>query len=292
MRTPALATELGIGEAAVDALLEPARASGALTTCDVETGGRRIIEYRCSASGGKYDLLAARATAAGKKPPQHIEPTAAQVPAKATSGCDAEADSRKVEPATSARAAPAPAVANQGDQEVTTLVDKILAALKKHGPMTTRELRAHVDHPNMPTYCGQLADRGTLGRLGGGKRSTIYGLPDQKAPEKAEAAEVDKAPRAIHRKKKQAKKRAGGGAVAMRRKPSLKGAKKARSNGQFRPALASDGAILFIGAHRGEFEIPRAEARVVVSLVRRLTGDELVKAVDFIERLDGAEVGA
>jgi hypothetical protein len=60
----------------------------------------------------------------------------------------------------------------------------------------------------------------------------------------------------------------------------------------FRTALGSDGAILFLGAHRGDFEIAREQARSLVDLVRRLTGDELTSAVDFIERLDGAEVAA
>jgi hypothetical protein len=60
----------------------------------------------------------------------------------------------------------------------------------------------------------------------------------------------------------------------------------------FRTALGSDGAILFLGAKKGDFEIPRTEARSLVHLLRRLNEDELAAAADFIDRLDAAEVAA
>lgn len=84
----------------------------------------------------------------------------------------------------------------------------------------------------------------------------------------------------------------------MRRKRVVKAPKGQRvkrspaARAAFRPALAADGAILFMGAAKGDFEIPRSEARSLVNLVRRLSGPELAVAVGFIERLDAAEVGA
>jgi hypothetical protein len=60
----------------------------------------------------------------------------------------------------------------------------------------------------------------------------------------------------------------------------------------FRPALAADGAILFMGAAKGDFEISGAEGRTVLDLVRRLTAAELGATATFLERLDRAEVGA
>lgn len=289
LRTPAIAVELGIGEAAVDAMLAPACARGELTTCTVEAGGRRVIEYRLSISGGgklvAYAPNAPKATPAAKN--AQARAAHLRIKTETTFGTDlkpGEINETLARPIRVTAPAPGHRRGAKGEQKVN-LVDKIVAAFKKHGPMTTAQLREHHDHPHITTYCSQLAKRGVLGRLGGGKRTTIYGLPDQKAPETT----TDAPPRSIHRSKagKHAKKRAGGGSVAMRRKPDLKHPKKA-----FRPALAADGAILFLGAYRGDFEIRRAEARVVVDLVRRLSGDELAQAVDFIEQLDGAKVGA
>lgn len=168
---------------------------------------------------------------------------------------------------------------------------------RSHGPLTTRELTARgIDDDNTSTLVGQLAARGTFKVLGGGKRSRIYGLPDQtSADRKVEAGAppskkpaAAKAPRSSHRKRRaHPKKRAGGGSVAPRRKRAVKAPKKA-----FRPALASDGAILLLGASRGEFEIPRDQARSLVDLQRRLTAPEIADLVNFVTRLDNAEVGS
>lgn len=65
-----------------------------------------------------------------------------------------------------------------------------------------------------------------------------------------------------------------------------------RAHKTFRPALASDGAILLLGAKAGDFEITRDEARTVVSLARRLSSGELAVLTSFISRLDNAEVAA
>lgn len=45
--------------------------------------------------------------------------------------------------------------------------------------------------------------------------------------------------------------------------------------GAFRTAIASDGAMIFLGAARGAFELTREEARAVVGFVRELDGGKL-----------------
>lgn len=173
-RTPELATLLRMAPADVDALLEPERAKGVLIACQVElAGGAKVIEYRLSTSGGH---------------------THAYGRSHFTYGTAAQALARAAQPETGETHMP--------------LVGRIKAAFEKHGPMTTRELRAHVDHDNVAVYCSQLADRGVLGRLGGGHGSTIYGLPTQSLKDRKEpAAATDKPPRRLHAKKKS---RAGG----------------------------------------------------------------------------------
>lgn len=268
MRTPELAELLGIGEAAIDAMLASARTDGRLTTCTVETGGRTIMEYRCSASGGKYDPLTARALLR-PKPPQ---PARTELQAD---GVDIDAIHRK------------PPLEQEEPQ--VHLVERAQAFFKKHGPMTARQVR-ELDG-GIADRLKQLADQAVLGRLGGKTSGVIYGLPDQKASDaKPRETSPDKPPRSIHKRKGKRKQRIK---VAKRRaaRNALKSPVKPASRG-FRPALAADGAILFLGAERGDFEIDRANARIVVDLVRRLTARELGATVQFVERLDAAEVGA
>jgi hypothetical protein len=145
-----------------------------------------------------------------------------------------------------------------------------------------------------------IAVNGEFSKLGGTPKNTIFGLPDQKLSDrKLEAqAQPDAAPRSIRRAKKHRKaakhprKSSGGGSAAMRRKRALKAWKTRRKGQTFRPALAADGAILLLGAKRGDFEIPREHARALVDINRRLTGAELTDLVMFVTRLDGAEIGA
>lgn len=58
---------------------------------------------------------------------------------------------------------------------------KIEAALKSDGPMTTRQMRAHVNDERIADCCHELLKQGALVSLGGGPRSTVYALPGQKA---------------------------------------------------------------------------------------------------------------
>jgi hypothetical protein len=296
MRTPALAEALGIGEAAVDAMLHPARAAGALNTCEVEAGGRRVVEYRCSASGGKYT-----AYASPRRNQTRQDPSSAA-------------------PAPRDRAQPQPAAETKGENEVN-LTDRITAAFKEHGPMTIGKLLAHVEHQYVPDFVRQMAGRGVLAKLGGKTRGVIYGLPDQQAPavepEAPEAAaEPDRkkrAPRHIHKKKrkkaapkarKRRLKRTPRLGSAIAKAAARKAWKTRRANAErladkngakaakFRPALLADGALLFLGAERGEFEIGALAAKAIVDLVRALTPEELTAAAEFIARLDGGKVAA
>ena len=261
MRTPALADELGIGEAAVDAMLESALLDGRLICCNVETGGRCVVEYRLSmAGGGKLVSYM----------PSQPKPAAPAAP--------------RNEPIS-----PAGAMATQ--EEPVTFKERMEAFFKKHGPMTVVQMREHsVKDAGLATLLGQAG----FARLGGGKRSTVWGLPGQALP-KTDAlkrgAELGKKGQAkgAHRATRPAKrgKRAGGGSVAMRRKSPVKRAAKA-----FRPALAADGAILCIGAEYGELELDKGQTRVLLDVARKLTPPELAAVVTFLERLDGAEVGA
>jgi len=73
----------------------------------------------------------------------------------------------------------------------------------------------------------------------------------------------------------------------MRRKGPFKSPSKA-----FRPALASDGAILCIGAEYGELELDKAQTRVLLDVARKLTPKELASVVTFLELLDAGEVAA
>lgn len=271
VRTPELVTLLRMPAFEIDALLAGPREQGLLITCDVEVGdGQHVTEYRCSTIGGATHTYrppnrpVRRATPA--RPGATTKPLASEIRVSAPAPADAEPE--REEPQVS----------------MTKRFNAVHAAFKQHGPMTKRrleELSGIKDAIDVLRH-GELTQ--DFKRLGGKTSGTIWGVLGQQLPK-----DGNNPPRAIHRKKvaKHAKKRAGGGSVAVRRKPPVKRAKKA-----FRPALAADGAILFLGAHRGDFEIGGSDARVVVDLVRRLTGDELVQAVDFIERLDNAEVCA
>jgi hypothetical protein len=234
----------------------------------VSSAGKSVIEYRISTSGGHTHLYGR--TDRRLKPTPYANPRAESEPLPAP-------------------ASPAAAPEHAEDQrEIATvgIADKIKAAFEQHGPMTSRELASSA------SSAARAAASSTACRR---RRSPIARSPPRRAPESAAAP-------------KKAKKRA----VSSPRKAGSKAAKKAwktrRANKKrqpktsvngatkklppFRTALAADGAILFMGAKKGDFEIPRTEARAWSNLVRRLNEDELAAAVDFIDRLDAAQVAA
>jgi len=182
MRTPELAGELGIGEGAVDAMLEAARADGRLTTCAVQAGERRSIEYRLSASGGKYDPLTATG-ALKARPAERIEPTSA-IAAVLAAAAPVNAGDAASSTGRADQAPPRPRPPLQHPQGGTmTATEMIVAALRKHGrPMTVPQLRKLVKLDGLSTKVSVARQRGAIVKLGGGARESIYGLPGQSAP--------------------------------------------------------------------------------------------------------------
>ena len=289
-RTPQLAEELRIGETAVDAMLEPARTDGRLVSCSVEVGGRKLTEYRVSAAVLKAEVnpwvpLKPRPThVAAARPRGETEPTSSS--------------SRPGEPEAAQAATPQ----QPKGKAAMTVRDRIEAALKAHGPMDVKELRKHVNAEALAAVCSSICKRGIIRKLGGGAKSSIYGLPSQSL---ADRKGDDMLERGAELGGKSAAKKAVKGKAAKRGKrlkrtsripvkptpsPAHWGVPKSR--GAFRPALAADGAILFIGAKNGDFEVRPVDVRAILNLSRRLTPVELDATITFIERLDAAKVAA
>lgn len=63
-----------------------------------------------------------------------------------------------------------------------TTAERILRAIEKRGPMDVPTLRSLIDAEHIATTCSQLHRKKKLVKLGGGPKTTIYGLPGQKAP--------------------------------------------------------------------------------------------------------------
>lgn len=279
LRTPALAELLGIGEAAVDAMLAPARADGRLICCDVEVGGRKVVEYRMSLSGGGRLVNQF-------KPYRSPVPVAPRADAETNEQVNAGSASHSSGPAD--QVAPGPRSPLQPRETRTMSVrEKIEAALRKHGPMTVAAMRKHVDTSGLSGLMSKLARTGVTKKLGGGAKSGIYGLPDQQLPADAleRGAELGRRPARAAGSRKRPLKRASRIAVAAARRAG-------RTLPKFRPALAADGAILCIGAEYGELELDKAQTRVLLDVSRKLKPTELAAVVTFLERLDAAEVGA
>ena len=272
MRSNQLAGGLGSDEAAVDVALAPHCASGELVRCSVTLIGKGAVnEYRISAAGPRKADDSDQ-----KKPPT---PPEAVLAAAAAAPEAAQPRTTPHQPS--------------DEGETMSVHERILAAYKKHGPMTTRQLRKYVDVSWVSVACGQAATQGALVRLGGGARSTIYGLPGQKLPTGREPAAPAKPKKA---RKAAAKKRS-----APVRKVQRKTAKKVQKTvlpprqpagrhlrtehadlrpqradaGAFRTAIASDGAMIFLGAAAGAFELNRVESRALIEFVRTLDGGTL-----------------
>ncbi len=280
-RTPEIAAELGIGEVAADDLLEPAHADGRLVTCTVSAGGRQVIEYRCSTAGQNVNLRDATWRARQANAAAAFSRGATVPPPPRGPSHEAQA------------AAP---ITPKGDS--MSVREKVEAALLAHGPMDVRSLAKHVKDTNhLSTIVAQLARDGVLKKLGGGTRSTIYGTPSQKLDERksgdalergAELGRNSAAPKAKRKAGKRGKRLARTSRIPAPATPSP----AAKRKGGFRPAIAADGAIIFLGAKRGDFEVQPVDVRAVLNLSRRLTPTELTETLAFIERLDKAEVAA
>lgn len=61
-----------------------------------------------------------------------------------------------------------------------TVRERVLVALKEHGPMALSGLRMYVDAPNLATFCSLMKRDGQIKKLGGSSKQSVYGLPGQK----------------------------------------------------------------------------------------------------------------
>ncbi len=170
--------------------------------------------------------------------------------------------------------------------------ERVLASFKEHGPMTAGQLRKHVDVAWVAVACAKAARDGALVRLGGSAHRSIYGLPGQKLP-KGDAGAVTAAPAKPKKASKAAAKKRSAPVREVQRKTArkvqkpvsasvreaAKEAKRFPSPGDevrsFRAAIASDGAMIFLGAAAGVFELNRVEARRLVEFVRTLDAGAL-----------------
>jgi len=169
-RTPDIARELRMSPPDVDMLLERPCADGVLITCTVEVAGVKVKEYRPTNAKAQLPPLG----------PLHIP--------KFTAWTVSDAARKPPSPPPTAQpAAPAPAKAVNPSEVDMTTTEKIKAALREHGPMTTYELGKKVKVPFLSQTCSQLRKSGALVVVGGGPRAKLYGLPGQKAEKTAEA---------------------------------------------------------------------------------------------------------
>ncbi|TAK82100.1 MAG: hypothetical protein EPO20_22685, partial [Betaproteobacteria bacterium] len=177
MRDNQLAARLGCNELQVALALSPLCETGELVRCSVKLVGKgEVNEYRVSAAGPRKaddSHLRKRPT-----PPEQVLAAAAAATVRTT---------HRSVPAAHRTA---PTQPRKGENTMTD-VARILAAFEKHGPMTVKEAREHADVAWIGVACPQLARRGKLVRLGGGPKSSIYGLPGQKLPKgNAEAVAI------------------------------------------------------------------------------------------------------
>lgn len=230
MRDNQLAEEFGCSERAVALALGPHCEPGErLVRCTVTLIGKgNVNEYRLSAAGPR------------KADDSHLRkrPTPPEAVLAAAEAATVRAPHRTVPP--------------QHNTEGATMsvFERILKAYGKQGPMTSRELRKYVDVAWVSVACSQLAKQGSLVRLGGGAHSSIYGLPGQKLPN----GETDAVATAPAKRKKAAKaapkKRSAPAAHLRTRNAELRpgNADAGKEFSAFRTAIASDGAMIFLGA--------------------------------------------
>lgn len=269
-RDDQLARALDSDTATIAAALAPECASGALVSCRIDrVGSTPVNEYRVSAAGPR------------KADESHLKkpPTPPERVLAAAKAAPVPAPHRSV-----------PLQHNAGDATMS-VSERILAAYKKHGPMTTRQLSEHVDAAWVSITCSQLAKQGKLVRLGGGAHSTIYGLPGQKLP-KGDAvatapAKPKKAAKVAAKKRSKTKRKVQRNTATSAARPAgphlrirnaelrLGNAGAGKQFSTFRTAIASDGAMIFLGAAAGPFELTRPESRALIEFVRTLDAGKL-----------------
>lgn len=156
-RTTDLARELGMIPGDVDLLLA---GNSAFVTCDVQVGESKLKEYRLS-TAPTHNLRA------GPKSPPTPPVQASTAPDKSLR-------------APVSTAAPVPEAPKENAME-GTIIDRALAALKKHGPLSLDELAKHAGTTkgSMSTYTGTLVKKHGVRRVHGERG--VYELGDGKA---------------------------------------------------------------------------------------------------------------
>lgn len=238
IRSAAIAELLGWTTDEVHAVLQPAVDRGDLVACDLFAGGVQQKEYRESMAAGTP--AAKCSTDTGYLFPKNrqaaTEPNAAQPPQGETT------------------------MATKPKKQ--TRHDKIAAAFKAHGPMTTRELREHVQITGLNAVVRtEFEEVGTLGA-----RKRVYGLEGQTMKDRKGADAGESAPtssRATRKPAGRTKRVPRTGRIPAHAEDRVQLA------AAFRPALALGGSILLIGQEKAG-ELNRSEARVLSGFIVRL----------------------
>ena len=166
-----------------------------------------------------------------------------------------------------------PPVPHQKPEEepaaMSTVREKIEAALRAHGPMTSRDLAKHVSAKGLGQHCFELATRGVLKKFkGDGPRSGIYALPDQKKGEvEASPPTEPKAPKTPKTPKKKAVKA---------KKPSKTSTPRAERRDP--PPAPTNGDARFAIDEAGKLGIEKEGGKLA------LEPEEFERLRDFIER--------
>lgn len=286
VRSAYIAEELDCTADNVHELLAPRVLRGELISCNVVVGGEHFKDYRLAvALGGSAPEI----VMTGRQPQPPKVPI--HVLGKSDGEPEAQRPPRTVAPRTLPFKAESTTVRTAGafdrslmhdttfkpkkENSTMATVEKIAAAFKAHGPMTTRELRKHMGGESVSVL---VATCGRFKKLGGEKFNFVWGLPDQKLSDRQEP-EQERAPAQPAKKPRRTPKRKN---VKTRKKRAAKIARAeaaaarlaAKQRAQvlaFRPALTVDGVIQLTGQARpGELSGP--EVRVLRGFLDRLDG--------------------
>jgi biotin operon repressor len=137
VRTPVLASLLGLSDAEVDQLLDQPREQGVLITCDVEVSGKRVTEYRMATASPFKD-----------NPTGHLF-----TPMKPkTAAAQASAASRTTAPIRPAAPVPAAAQEEEPMKEKKTVAERAIDAMRKHKCLTLEQLAKHAGSTKASLY--------------------------------------------------------------------------------------------------------------------------------------------
>jgi hypothetical protein len=179
VRTPILAALLDMEDAEVDALLAEPLGRGALIGCDVQVGEVKVKEYRCSMTGGgrTHDSLPEEGR-------QCTDPVKARLAEWGRNPSIGQASADVAQSAPSRPAAPAPVDSPKEEPMQGTIIERALAALKKHEELSLSALaqaRRHLE-ASMSTYTGTLMKKHGVSRIVGKRGVYMLGAVQRQAP--------------------------------------------------------------------------------------------------------------